>query len=125
VTLLERKTRFYLIKKVNSKSAKDVTQVTIKLLMLFKDHIHTITADNGREFAYHAEIVEVLYTKVYFAHPYSSWDRGANENKKGLLRQYVPKGIDLRIVTEERIHFALRRINKQPTVIFKQICLAA
>ncbi len=110
---------------MNSKSAKDVTQVTIELLMPFKDHIHTITADNGQEFAYHAEIAEALDTKVYFAHPYSSWERGANENSKGLLRQYVLKGIDLRIVTEERIHFAMRRINKQPTVIFKQICLAA
>lgn len=52
VTLLERKTRFYLIKKVNSKSAKEMTEVAIELLMPFKDH----TADNGGEFAYHAEI---------------------------------------------------------------------
>lgn len=134
VTLLERKTRFYLIKKVDSKSAKDVTQATIELLMPFKDHVHTITADNGREFAYHAEIAEALDTKVYFAHPYSSWERGANENSNGLLRQYVPKGIDLRSVTEEKIDFAMRRINnrprkclgfKQPAVIFKLMCLAA
>jgi IS30 family transposase len=134
VTLLERKTRFYLIKKVSSKSAKEVTQAAIELLMPFKDHIHTITADNGREFAYHAEIAEALDTKVYFAHPYSSWERGANENSNGLLRQYVPKGTDLRSVTEERIDFAMRRINnrprkclgfKQPAVIFKQMCLAA
>ncbi len=134
VTLLERKTRFYLIKKVNSKSAKDVTEATIELLMPFKDHVHTITADNGREFAYHAEIAETLGTKVYFAHPYSSWERGANENSNGLLRQYVPKGTNLRSVTEERIDFAMRRINnrprkclgfKQPAIIFKQMCLAA
>jgi IS30 family transposase len=134
VTLLERKTRFYLIKKVDSKSAKDVTQATIELLMPFKDHVHTITADNGREFAYHAEIAEALNTKVYFAHPYSSWERGANENSNGLLRQYVPKGTDLRDVTEERIHFAMRRINycpkkclgfKQPAMVFKEMCLVA
>jgi IS30 family transposase len=134
VTLLKRKTRFNLIKRVSSKSAKDVTQATIDLLMPFKDHVYTITADNGREFAYHPEIAEALYTKVYFAHPYSSWDRGANENNKGLLRQYVPKGIVLRIVTEERIYFAMRRINnrprkclgfKQPAVVFKEMCLVA
>ncbi len=134
VTLLERKTRFYLIKKVDSKSAKDVTQATIELLLPFKDHVHTITADNGREFAYHAEIAEALETTVYFAHPYSSWERGANENSNGLLRQYVPKGTDLRRVTEERIHFAMRRINnrprkclgfKQPAVVFKEMCLVA
>lgn len=134
VTLLERKTRFYLIKKVDSKSAKEVTQATIELLLPFKDHVHTITADNGREFAYHAEIAEALDTTVYFAHPYSSWERGANENSNGLLRQYVPKGTDLRRVTEERIHFAMRRINhrpkkclgfKQPAVVFKEMCLVA
>ncbi|WP_139101496.1 IS30 family transposase, partial [Marinomonas spartinae] len=65
-------------------------------------------------------------------HPYSSWERGANENSNGLLRQYVPKGTDLRSVTEERIHFAMRRINnrprkclgfKQPAVVFKEMCL--
>lgn len=134
VTLLERKTRFYLIKKVNSKSAKDVTQATIELLKPFKDHVHTITADNGREFAYHAEIADALDAKVYFAHPYSSWERGANENSNGLLRQYVPKGVDLRCVTEEIINFAMCRINyrprkclgfKQPAMIFKELCLAA
>jgi IS30 family transposase len=69
--------------------------------MPFKGHVHMITADNGREFAYHAEIAEALNTRVYFAHPYSSWERGANENSNGLLRQYVPKGTDLRDVTEE------------------------
>lgn len=134
VTLLERKTRFYLIKKVASKSAKDVTQATIELLEPFKDHVHTITADNGREFAYHAEIAKALEAKVYFAHPYSSWERGANENSNGLLRQYVPKGVDLRCVTEERINFAMGRINyrprkclgfKQPAMVFKELCLAA
>jgi IS30 family transposase len=65
VTLLQRKKRFYLIKKVASKSATDVTQATIELLKPFKDHVHTITADNGREFAYHAEIAKALNTKVY------------------------------------------------------------
>jgi IS30 family transposase len=133
VTLLKRKTRFYLIKKVASKSAKDVTQATIELLEPFKEYVHTITADNSREFAYHAEIAQALEAKVYFAHPYSSWERGANENSNGLLRQYVPKGIDLRSVTEERINFAMGRINyrprkclgfKQPAIVFKKMCLA-
>ncbi|WCN09146.1 IS30 family transposase [Marinomonas mediterranea] len=134
VTLLERTTRFYLIKKVNSKSAVDVTQATIELLMPFKDHVHTITADNGREFAHHAKIAEALDTKVYFAHPYSSWERGANENSNGLLRQYVRKGTDLREIEDDMIHWAMTRINyrprkclgfKQPAVVFKEMCLAA
>jgi IS30 family transposase len=75
VTLLERKARLYLVKKVASKSAKDVTQTTIELLVPFKEYVHTITADNDREFAHHAEIAQALEAKVYFAHPYSSWVR--------------------------------------------------
>ncbi|WP_432458936.1 IS30 family transposase [Agarivorans sp. QJM3NY_25] len=134
ITILERKTRFYLTKKVPSKSAKDVTKATIDMLMPYKEFVHTITADNGREFAGHEEIAEALEAEVYFAHPYSSWERGANENANGLLRQYVKKGTDLRTVSDEDIERAQRRINyrpkkclgfKQPAVIFKEIMEAA
>ncbi|HIF9086907.1 TPA: IS30 family transposase, partial [Photobacterium damselae] len=133
VTLLERKSRFYLAKKVSSKSAEEVTKATIEMLMPYKEHVHTITADNGREFAGHQEISDALETKFYFAHPYSSWERGANENANGLLRQYVKKGTDLKTVTDEDIQFAQSRINnrpkkclgfKQPAVIFKQMAMA-
>ncbi|HIF9341168.1 TPA: IS30 family transposase [Photobacterium damselae] len=133
VTLLERKSRFYLAKKVSSKSAEEVTKATIEMLMPYKEHVHTITADNGREFAGHQEISDALKTKFYFAHPYSSWERGANENANGLLRQYVKKGTDLKTVTDEDIQFAQSRINnrpkkclgfKQPAVIFKQMAMA-
>ena len=134
VTLLERKSRFFLIKKVDSKSAKDVTEATIELLMPDKDHVHTITADNGREFANQEEIAEALDAEIYFAHPYSSWERGANENANGLLRQYVAKGSDWRQVSEDEMSLAMARINyrpkkclgfKQPAVIFKEMCMAA
>lgn len=134
VTLLERKSRFYLVKKVPSKSASDVTKATIEMLMPYKKHVHTITADNGREFAGHEEIAKQLEARVYFAHPYSSWERGANENANGLLRQYVKKGTDLRTVTDDEINFAQLMINnrpkkclgfKQPVVIFKELAIAA
>ncbi len=134
ITILERKTRFYLTKKVPSKSAKDVTKATIDMLMPYKEFVHTITADNGREFAGHEEIAEALEVEVYFAHPYSSWERGANENANGLLRQYVKKGTDLRTVSDDDIERAQRRINyrpkkclgfKQPAVIFKEMMEAA
>ena len=134
VTLLERKSRFYLVKKVASKSAKDVTQGVIDLLRPYKAHVHTITADNGREFSAHREIAEQLDTKVYFAHPYSAWERGANENANGLLRQYVPKGTDLRKIDEDWVNFAMKQINhrpkkclgfKQPAIVFKALCSAA
>ncbi|MEZ9897593.1 IS30 family transposase [Vibrio breoganii] len=134
VTILERKTRFYVVKKVPSKSADDVTKATIELLMPYKEHVHTITADNGREFAGHETIAKALEADVYFAHPYSSWERGANENANGLLRQYVKKGTDLTTVTDSDIEFAVSRINyrpkkcldfKQPAIVFKEMTLAA
>lgn len=134
VTILERKSRFYLAKRVASKSAKDVTKATIDLLMPYKEHVLTITADNGREFANHEEIGKALNADIYFAHPYSSWERGANENANGLLRQYIKKGTDLRMVTDEEVLFAQNRINsrpkkclgfKQPAVIFNDYALAA
>ena len=134
VTLLERKSRFYLVKKVPSKSADDVTKATIEMLLPYKEHVHTITADNGREFAGHEEVARELEAQVYFAHPYSSWERGANENANGLLRQYVKKGTDLGTVTEDDIQFAQSRINyrprkclgfKQPAVVFEKMTMAA
>ncbi|MEF1207986.1 IS30 family transposase, partial [Photobacterium damselae] len=79
-----------------------------------KAHVHTITFDNGGEFAGHEGIAAALDAKVYFAHPYSSWERGLNENFNGLLRQYVPKGTDLRQVSDEYIEQAQTRINLRP-----------
>nr|PMK33055.1 hypothetical protein BCU03_04680 [Vibrio breoganii] len=86
VIILERKTRFYLTKKTPSKSAKDVTKATIDMLLPYKEFLHTIAADNGREFAGHEDIAEALEAKVCFVHPYSSWERRANENANGLLK---------------------------------------
>lgn len=114
VTILERKSRFYLAKKVSSKSANAVTKATLEMLMPYKNYVHTITADNGKEFAGHQEIAEALEAKLYFTHPYSSWERGVNENANGLLRQYVKKGTDLRTVTDNDIEFAQSRLNLRP-----------
>lgn len=94
VTLVERKSRFYLTKKVFSKDATEVSKAVISLLMEYKDVVHTITFDNGLEFSEHKAIAEALDTETYFAHPYASYERGLNENTNGLLRQFIPKGTD-------------------------------
>ena len=114
VTIVERVTKFTVSTRVNSKSAADVTQATIALLKPFEDVVHTITADNGKEFAYHEQISKALSTKVYFAHPYSSWERGLNENTNGLLRQYFPKNTDFKKVAQIEVRRALRRLNSRP-----------
>ena len=88
--------------------------MTTRLLMPHKDKCHTITLDNGKEFAGHESIAAELQASVYFAHPYSSWERGLNENSNGLLRQYFPKGMDLTDVTEEQVQLAVERLNHRP-----------
>jgi len=99
VTIVERVTRFTVSQRVASKSAADVAAATITLLTPFKKLVHTITSDNGKEFAYHEKISKKLACDFYFAHPYHSWERGLNENTNGLLRQDFPKYTDFREVS--------------------------
>lgn len=129
VTLAERKSRLYLVRKVDAKRAADVRDAIIDMLKPYAAHVHTITADNGAEFVEHRAIAKALKADVYFAHPYSSWERGLNENFNGLLRQYIPKGTDLRTITDEDVRWAEKRLNlrprkclgfRQPEVVFQE-----
>ncbi len=114
VTLVERKTRYTLSRRVDSKHSAGVTQAIIELLRPHKDQCLTLTFDNGKEFAEHAFIAGCLDADVYFAHPYHSWERGLNENTNGLLRQYFPKRTNLRKVTHEEVDDAVYRLNHRP-----------
>jgi len=78
------------------------------------DQVHTITSDNGREFAHHQAIAEKLAADFYFAHPYSSWERGLNENTNGLIRQYFPKQCDFTTITDEEVRQVQQRLNSRP-----------
>jgi len=114
VTLADRVSKKTLIAAVPSKHAEVVKDAIIRLLLSEKQHLHTITFDNGKEFAYHAKIKEALEVDNYFAHPYSSWERGLNENHNGLIRQYLPKGMALDKVTPEEITLIQNRLNNRP-----------
>jgi IS30 family transposase len=114
VTLADRVSKKTLIAHVQSKHADVVTGAIIKLLRSEKDYLHTITFDNGKEFAYHAQIKEALGVETYFAHPYHSWERGLNENHNGLIRQYLPKGMALDKVTSKEITKIQNRLNNRP-----------
>lgn len=114
VTIVERKTLYTLIARVNGKFADWVTQATIKLLEPFMDRTHSITADNGKEFAYHKKITDALQTAFYFAHPYHSWERGLNENTNGLIRQYFPKNTDFKTVDDEDVYNVMQKLNNRP-----------
>jgi len=114
VTLTERKSRMALIGKVSRATAKAVCDVIINLLTPLKDRTHSLTSDNGKEFALHQEIASLLCIDFYFAHPYASWERGSNENMNGLLRQYFPKKCDLNTITSKEINDAMYKLNTRP-----------
>ena len=114
VSLVERKSRLALLRKVESKTAQAVTDAVIELMKSLPIRTHTITADNGKEFADHDRIAKKLNTDVYFAHPYSSWERGTNENTNGLIRQYFPKKRSFVTITQQEIDFVMERLNNRP-----------
>ena len=114
VTIVERATQFTLVANVPNKSAEAVTAATIELLKPYQGALHTITADNGKEFAYHEELTAELGVAVYFARPYHSWERGLNENTNGLLRQYWPKSTNFKHVTDKEIMTTVTQLNQRP-----------
>ena len=114
VTLTERKSRLTLLGKVSQRTAQTVQDQICRLLLPIQDKVHTLTSDHGKEFAYHERIAQLLQLKYYFAHPYAAWERGANENANGLLRQYFPKKQDLHQVTQKDMNLAMSRLNFRP-----------
>ncbi|MBC8953667.1 transposase [Xenorhabdus sp. PB62.4] len=114
LTLVERKSLFILIIKLEDKTAEGVAKAATRNLAHIKQKIKTITVGNGLEFAEHELISKNLETKIYFAHPYSPWERGINENTNGLIRDYFPKGTDFNQVSEREINLVANRLNKRP-----------
>ena len=114
VTVVDRKSKYAIIQKVSSKRAKEVTQALITMLYPLKEITQTITSDNGKEFAYHKQVSEALDTDFYFAHPYSSWERGLNEHTNGLIRQYLPKKTDFTQISKEEVTTIQDKLNHRP-----------
>ena len=114
VSIVERKTRFTCLIKVKDKSAAAVTAGSFEKLKRLKDVLFTITADNGKEFAWHQHLKNALDVDVYFARPYHSWERGTNENTNGLVRQYLPKGTDFTQVTSDNVQWIEDKLNNRP-----------
>ena len=114
VVIVERKSGFFLMKKLNGKDAAALAKAVIRLLAPFKSKVFTITSDNGLEFAEHQEMAKKLEAKFYFAHPYSSWERGLSENTNKLVRQYIPKKTSFESITDLEINEITMKINKRP-----------
>jgi IS30 family transposase len=114
-TFAERKTRRYLAIKIPDRTASSMEQAFELLATYFPKHtFRTATVDRGKEFAYHQTLEKRFGVEVYFADPYSSWQRGTNENANSLLREFFPKGTDLAKVSEEELESALHLINHRP-----------
>ena len=112
VTVVDRKSRLLRMQKVDIRTAEKVGEATIK--MLSKEIRKTLTSDNGKEFATHEIVAEVLKVEYYFAHPYSSWERGTNENTNGLIRQYFPKRSAFNTITDEEVIVVMDKLNNRP-----------
>ena len=117
VTIVDRHSKFTLMKKVPAKQADMVTNAIVQLLTPVKDYVHTITSDNGKEFSYHEDVSKSLDTDFYFAQPYQSWQRGLNEHTNGLIREYFPKKTEFEPITNTQIVDVQNKLNSRPRKI--------
>ena len=114
-TIVERKTRYTFIVKLENRKSETVTKQFAKILNTLPKFItKSMTYDNGMEMTNHQWLTENTGMDVFFAHPYSSWERGTNENTNGLIRRFLPKGTDFNNVTEEQLKAIENNINNRP-----------
>jgi IS30 family transposase len=114
VTLVERKSKYTVLQAVRQKTATAVRTAVVRGLWPHRAHVQTITYDNGREFSDHAGMARALDARIYFAHPYASWERGVNENTNGLIRQFFPKDRDLTRVGTHHLTAVMDNLNHRP-----------
>lgn len=113
-TIVDRKSMYLFISNPTTKKAKDIEDIMTSILLPHKERFHTLTTDNGLEFANHQAIANALGIDYYFCHPYASWERGLNENINGLIRQYIPKGSSFDTITEAQIEMIAYKLNHRP-----------
>ena len=114
MSLTERRSRLTLLQKVTRKTADEVSDAVRTLLAPLAATVHTLTSDNGTEFADHERIASELEAAFFFAHPYASWERGLNENTNGLVRQYFPKHHRFATITQQEVKEVVRKLNHRP-----------
>jgi len=134
VTVVERKSLWCAAAHIPDATAGAVNQGMLQsLLPIPKPLVLTITVDNGKEWARFKVLERALQTSVYFTHPYTAWERPINENLNGLLRQYLPRGSDLRHTTPEQLAQIVRKLNDRPrkkhlyqtpNEVFSEACVA-
>jgi len=114
-TLVERKTRYTIIVKLKNRKAKTIRESFVNEFKTIKSTLKkTLTYDNGTEMSEHETFTHLTGIQVYFAHPYSSWERGTNENTNGLIRRFFPKGTDFNRVSEKKLKEVQDKLNNRP-----------
>ncbi len=113
-SLLERKSRLARFKRLPRRTARAVADAIIGMLAPLRDRVLTVTSDNGTEFMDHRRVARRLGARFYFADPYSSWQRGSDENANGLIRQYFPKSRRFDTISEEEARAVEDRLNDRP-----------
>jgi IS30 family transposase len=114
LTLVERKTKMTKIAKLPRATAVATQEAAVLRLKPIDGFVHTITFDNGKEFAAHQDIALALNARIFFATPYHAWERGLNENTNGLIRDFFPKGTDFSTITSAEVAKVERLLNSRP-----------
>ncbi len=121
VTLTERSTNYLVMERLKcGRKARPCAKAVIRMLFPFREKVHTITTDNGCEFAAHMDITKGLSTKgkemvrVFFTDSYSSWQKGAIENANKLIRRYIPKKANFKDFSEKKIEEIQYKLNRRP-----------
>jgi transposase, IS30 family len=130
-SMVERKSRYTVLVKAKNKTTAEVTGSIHRQMKPVAPMVYTVTFDNGKEFTHHKVIAQGLDTKIFFAKPYHSWERGLNENTNGLVRQYFPKKMRFDAITDDDLQSVANKLNnrprkclgyKTPLEVFSQSC---
>jgi IS30 family transposase len=114
-TLVERQTRYVMLVKVGKKDTETVVNALIKNARKLPQELYkSLTWDRGKEMAAHKRFTMATDIQVFFCDPQSPWQRGSNENTNGLLRQYMPKGIDISGYSQLQLNAIARQLNERP-----------
>lgn len=113
-TLVERRTGYVMIGKLEARTVAELNRATVDLLASAPLPVRTVTADNGTEFHGYQQIEKATNVRFYFATPHHSWERGTSENTNGLIRQYLPKRVTMRPVTQADCHRIAGHLNRRP-----------
>ncbi len=114
VSMTERRSRLHLLARSPDGTVDSVMRAIVQRLGRLSAHVHTLTSDNGKEFADHQTIALALNAEFFFADPYSAWQRGSNENANGLTRQYLPRNRDFSTLTSDELSWIEARLYNRP-----------